>query len=145
MQKITPFLWYNSNVDEVIDFYTSVFKSLQVISRNPVGATIELEGQQLNLFNGGPLFPFTEAISLYVNCDTQDEIDYYWEALTQGGKESRCGWLKDKFGLSWQIIPAMLGLVLFDSDKKKADAAMQAMLKMGKLDIITLQNAHDNA
>ena len=110
-----------------------------------MGATIELEGQQLNLFNGGPMFQFTEAISLYVNCDTQDEIDYYWDALTQGGKESRCGWLKDKFGLSWQIIPAMLGSVLFDSDRKKADAAMQAMLQMGKLDIHALQEAHDNA
>ena len=146
MQKITPFLWYNSNVDEVIDFYTSIFKSLKVISRNPVGATIELEGQQLYLFNGGPLFPFTEAVSLYINCDTQDEIDYYWNALTaDGGKESRCGWLKDKFGLSWQIVPAMLGSVLWDSDKKKADAAMQAMLKMGKMDIRALQDAHDNA
>lgn len=146
MQKITPFLWYDSNVDEVIDFYTSIFKSLKVITRNPVGATIELEDQQLYLFNGGSLFPFTEAVSLYVNCDTQDEIDYYWNALTaDGGKESRCGWLKDKFGLSWQIIPAMLGSVLWDSDKKKADAAMQAMLKMVKLDIKALQEAHDNA
>ena len=146
MQKISPFLWYNSNVDEVIDLYTSIFKSSKVINRNPMGATIELEGQLLNLFNGGPLFPFTEAISLYVNCDTQDEIDYYWEALTSdGGQESRCGWLKDKFGLSWQIVPSVLGTLLWDKDKKKADAAMQAMLKMGKLDIKTLQNAHDNA
>ena len=145
MQKITPFLWYNGNVEEVVNFYTSVFKSSKIISKYPMGATIELEGQQLNLFNGGPMFQFTEAISLYVNCDTQDEIDYYWDALTQGGKESRCGWLKDKFGLSWQIIPAMLGSVLFDSDRKKADAAMQAMLQMGKLDIHALQEAHDNA
>ena len=145
MQKITPFLWYSGNVDEAVDFYTSVFKSSKVISKNPMGATIELEGQQLNLFNGGPLFPFTEAISLYVNCDTQDEIDYYWEALTQGGQESRCGWLKDKFGLSWQIVPSVLGSLLWDKDRKKADAAMQAMLKMGKLDIKMLQNAHDNA
>lgn len=146
MQKISPFLWYNGNIEEVVDFYTSIFKSSNVISRNPMGATIELEGQQLNLFNGGPLFSFTEAISLYVNCDTQDEIDYYWEALTSdGGKESRCGWLKDKFGLSWQIVPSILVELLWDKDRKKADAAMQAMLKMGKLDIKTLQNAHDNA
>lgn len=146
MQKISPFLWYNGNIEEVVDFYTSIFKSSNVISRNPMGATIELEGQQLNLFNGGPLFSFTEAISLYVNCDTQDEIDYYWEALTSdGGKESRCGWLKDKFGLSWQIVPSILVELLWDKDRKKADAAMQAMLKMDKLDIKTLQNAHDNA
>lgn len=145
MQKISPFLWYNGNIEEVVDFYTSIFKSSNVISRNPMGATIELEGQQLNLFNGGPLFSFTEAISLYVNCDTQDEIDYYWEALTQDGKESRCGWLKDKFGLSWQIVPSILVELLWDKDRKKADAAMQAMLKMDKLDIKTLQNAHDNA
>lgn len=111
-----------------------------------MGATIELEGQQLYLFNGGPLFPFTEAISLYVNCDTQEEIDYYWEALTRdGGKESRCGWLKDKFGLSWQIVPSIIGSLLWDKDRKKADAAMQAMLKMVKLDIKALQEAHDNA
>lgn len=145
MQKISPFLWYNGNIEEVVDFYTSIFKSSNVISRNPMGATIELEGQQLNLFNGGPLFSFTEAISLYVNCDTQDEIDYYWEALTQDGKESRCGWLKDKFGLSWQIVPSILVELLWDKDRKKADAAMRAMLKMDKLDIKTLQNAHDNA
>jgi len=146
MQKITPFLWYNGNVEEVVDFYTSVFKSSKVISRNPMGATVELEGQQLNLFNGGPLFPFTEAISLYVNCDAQEEIDYYWNALTRdGGKESRCGWLKDKFGLSWQIVPSVLGTLLWDKDRKKADAAMQAMLKMVKLDIKALQEAHDNA
>jgi predicted 3-demethylubiquinone-9 3-methyltransferase (glyoxalase superfamily) len=146
MQKITPFLWYSGNVEEAVDFYTSIFKSSKVISRNPMGATVELEGQQLNLFNGGPLFPFTEAISLYVNCDTQDEIDYYWEALTSnGGQESRCGWLKDKFGLSWQIVPSVLGTLLWDKDRKKADAAMQAMLKMVKLDIKALQQAHNNA
>jgi len=110
-----------------------------------MGATVELEGQQLNLFNGGPLFPFTEAISLYVNCETQDEIDYYWNALTKDGKESRCGWLKDKFGLSWQIVPSVLGPLLWDKNKSKADAAMQAMLKMVKLDIKALQEAHDNA
>jgi predicted 3-demethylubiquinone-9 3-methyltransferase (glyoxalase superfamily) len=145
MQKITPFLWYNGNVEEAVDFYTSIFKSSKVISRNPMGATVELEGQQLNLFNGGPLFPFTEAISLYVNCETQDEIDYYWNALTKDGKESRCGWLKDKFGLSWQIVPSVLGPLLWDKNKSKADAAMQAMLKMVKLDIKALQEAHDNA
>jgi len=145
MQKITPFLWYNGNVEEAVDFYTSIFKSSKVISKNPMGATVELEGQQLNLFNGGPLFPFTEAISLYVNCETQDEIDYYWNALTKDGKESRCGWLKDKFGLSWQIVPSVLGPLLWDKNKSKADAAMQAMLKMVKLDIKALQEAHDNA
>ena len=145
MQKITPFLWYNGNVEEAVNFYTSIFKSSKVISRNPMGATVELEGQQLNLFNGGPLFPFTEAISLYVNCETQDEIDYYWNALTKDGKESRCGWLKDKFGLSWQIVPSVLGPLLWDKNKSKADAAMQAMLKMVKLDIKALQEAHDNA
>lgn len=145
MQKITPFLWYNGNVEEAVDFYTTIFKSSKVLSRNPMGATIELEGQQLNMFNGGPLFPFTEAISLYVNCETQEEIDYYWNALIQGGKESRCGWLKDKFGLSWQIVPSVLGPLLWDKNRKKADATMQEMLKMVKLDIKTLQNAHENA
>jgi predicted 3-demethylubiquinone-9 3-methyltransferase (glyoxalase superfamily) len=145
MQKITPFLWYNGNVEEAVSFYTSIFKSSIVNSVNPMHAVIELEGQKLNLFNGGPMFEFTEAISLFISCETQEEIDYYWEKLTEGGEESRCGWLKDQFGLSWQVVPSILTSLLWDKNRSKADAVMQAMLKMRKLDIKILREAHDNA
>ena len=145
MQKINPFLWYDGNIEEVVEFYTSIFKSSIVTSVNPMYAVIELEGQKLFLFNGGPGNPFTDAISLFITCETQEEIDYYWEKLTNGGKESRCGWLKDKFGLSWQVVPSILTSLVWDQNRVKADAAMHAMLKMVKLDIKALQEAHDNA
>ena len=155
MQKITPFLWFNNNAGEAIDHYTSIFKNSKTINVRRYGktgpmpegtvmtGTIELEGQQFMLLNAGPMFSFTPAISLFVNCETQEEVDYYWERLTEGGKESRCGWLEDKFGLSWQIVPSILGKLLGDPDQARADRAMGAMMQMGKLDIAALKTAAD--
>ena len=148
MQKVTPFLWYNNNVNEAVDFYTSIFKDSKIISiSGPKGsvmsAVIELNGQTLNLFNGGPMFKFTEAISLFVNCETQDEVDYYWQKLSEGGEESRCGWLKDKYGVSWQIIPDALGRLMSDSNAVKARNVQKAMMQMKKIDIAGLQAAYD--
>jgi len=156
MQKITPFLWFNDNADEAIKFYTSVFKNSKLINSSHYGdagpgpkgtimtATIELEGQRFMLLNGGPLFKFTEAISLFVTCKTQEEVDYYWNKLLQGGGQpSQCGWLKDKFGLSWQIVPEILGELIGGKDARRANNAMQAMLKMSKLDIKKLKEAYD--
>jgi predicted 3-demethylubiquinone-9 3-methyltransferase (glyoxalase superfamily) len=137
-------------------FYTSIFKNSKVgtVSRYPEGApgpagkvmsaTFQLEGQEFMALNGGPLFKFTEAISFFVNCETQEEVDELWAKLSAGGKESQCGWLKDKFGLSWQIIPTALGKMLGDKDREKAKKVMQAMLKMKKIDIAGLQRAYDN-
>ena len=156
MQKITPFLWFDNNAEEAINFYTSVFKDSKVgrISRYDksfpekegavMTATFYLFGQEFMVLNGGPLFTFTEAISLFVHCEDQQEVDYYWEALSAGGKESRCGWLKDKFGLSWQIIPNALGQMLADKDPAKAQRVMEAMLKMTKIDITALERARDH-
>lgn len=153
MQKITPFLWFDNNLDEAIKFYTSIFNNsrlLYEVKYNEAGpgpvdtvmtATFELEGQKFMALNGGPMFKFTEAISFFVNCDTQAEIDNYWEKLSAGGEKSRCGWLKDKFGLSWQIVPGILGGLLHNSNPKIANNVMQAMLKMDKLDIEELKNA----
>ena len=148
MQKITPFLWYNGQVDDAIHFYTGIFKNASVKSVNHMGpggpvmsATIELEGQLLHLFNGGPMFQFTEAISLFINCETQEEIDYYWDKLYEGGNASRCGWLKDKFGLSWQVVPSVLSQLLNHPDPAKAQRTLQAMLQMTKLVIKDLETA----
>ena len=153
MQKITPFLWFDNNAEAAVEFYTSVFKDAKVgkVARytdagpGPKGsvmtATITLFGQEFILINGGPQFKFTEAISFVVNCDTQQEIDEYWEKLSEGGEKSRCGWLKDKFGLSWQIVPTILGKLMQDQDQERVKRVMQAMLKMDKLDISTLHNA----
>ncbi|MES2429113.1 MAG: VOC family protein [Bacteroidota bacterium] len=153
MSKITPFLWFDNNLGEAINFYTSVFKNSKVsnivtyndVSAGPVEkvttATFELEGQQFMALDGGPMFKFTEAVSFFVSCNDQDEIDYYWEKLTEGGQESRCGWLKDKFGLSWQIVPYNLGQLLNNSDSQKAKKAMDAMMQMGKLDMAVLEKA----
>ncbi len=156
MQKITPFLWFDNNAEEAINFYTSVFKNSKIINTarwgkagpGPEGslmtATIQLEGQDFMLLNAGPMFKFTEAISFFVNCKTQEEVDYYWEKLTaDGGQESQCGWLKDKYGLSWQIVPDVLGSLLNGKDAGKSGKAMQAMMKMRKLDIAALQKAYD--
>ena len=155
MQKITPFLWFNNNAGEAIDHYTSIFKNSKTINVYRYGktgpmpkgtvmtGTIELEGQQFMLLNAGPMYSFTPAISLFVNCETQEEVDYYWDRLTEGGKESRCGWLEDKFGLSWQIVPSVLGALLGDPDRDRADRAMGAMMQMGKLDIAALKSAAD--
>jgi predicted 3-demethylubiquinone-9 3-methyltransferase (glyoxalase superfamily) len=153
MQKITPFLWFDNHAEAAVEFYTSVFKDAKVgkVARytdagpGPKGsvmtATITLFGQAFILINGGPQFKFTEAISFVVNCETQQEIDEYWEKLSEGGEKSRCGWLKDKFGLSWQIVPTILGKLMQDQDQEKVKRVMQAMLKMDKLDIATFQNA----
>jgi len=145
--KITPFLWFDGNVGAATKFYRSVFKDFKVINingrgKNVMSATLRIHGQELILFNGGPDYKLTPAISLFVSCRTQDEIDYYWKRLVKGGEESRCGWLTDKFGLSWQIIPDILADLLGDTDEKKSERAMQAMLRMGKLDIKGLERAH---
>ena len=148
MQKVTPFLWFDGKAEEASKFYTSIFKNSKVISTMPgpggiMSATVDIEGQQLTLFNGGPMFKFTEAISLFVLCETQEEIDEKWEKLCEGGQPSRCGWLKDKYGLSWQIIPPVLGKLLSDPDREKSKRVMDAMLKMDKIIIKDLQDAYD--
>jgi len=148
MQKITPFLWFDDKAEEAANFYVATFKSGKILSVNRFNGqvltvTFELEGQQLMALNGGPLFKFTEAISLFVDCQSQEEVDELWEKLSAGGEKSRCGWLKDKYGLSWQIIPTALGKLMSDPDRQKANAVMQAMLKMNKLVIEDLQRAYD--
>ena len=149
MQKITTFLWFDGNAEEAMKFYVSIFKNSRIVSTMPgpdgkvLTGTFQLEGQQFMALNGGPQFKFTEAISLFVNCETQAEVDDLWNKLTAGGAESQCGWLKDKFGLSWQIIPSALGRLLGDKDRAKAGRAMQAMLQMKKIDIAKLQLAFD--
>jgi predicted 3-demethylubiquinone-9 3-methyltransferase (glyoxalase superfamily) len=155
MQKITPFLWFNDKAEEAMHFYISIFKNSRVgrVSRygeagpgqkgKVMSATFVLEGQEFFALNGGPQFPFTEAISLYVDCKTQEEVDELWEKLSEGGEKGRCGWLKDKFGLWWQIIPSALGEMLGDPDPAKANRVMQAMMKMKKIDIEALRHARD--
>ncbi len=156
MQKITTFLWFDDNAEEAMNFYVSIFKNSKVLSVSRYGeggpgpagtvmtATFQLEGQEFMALNGGPEFKFNEAISLFVNCETQAEVDELWKRLTAGGTESQCGWLKDKFGLSWQIVPSALGELLNDPDPVKAQSVMRAMLQMSKIDIKTLQQAHDH-
>ncbi len=149
MQKIIPFLWFDNNAEEAINFYVSIFKNSKILSTTPgqngtiMAATFQLEGQEFYALNGGPMFTFTEAISLFVNCETQEEVDELWAKLSAGGAESRCGWLKDKFGLSWQIIPTVLGKLMGDKDPVKARRVMDAMLQMGKIDIAALQQAYE--
>lgn len=150
MQKITPFLWFDGNAEEATDFYLSVFKNSKRLSVIPgpggkaMGTTFQVEGQEFHTLNGGPEYSFTPAISLFVSCETQEEVDELWDKLTAGGgKPNRCGWLTDKFGLSWQIIPTALGRLMGDKDRAKAGRVMQAMLKMDKLEIKGLQQAYD--
>jgi predicted 3-demethylubiquinone-9 3-methyltransferase (glyoxalase superfamily) len=155
MQKITPFLWFDGKAEEAVNFYVSIFKNSKVgrISRygdagpGPKGtvmsATFQLEGQEFYALNGGPQFSFTPAISFFVNCETQSEVDELWERLSSGGETKQCGWLQDKFGVSWQIIPAVLGKLMGDKDPEKAKRVMQAMLKMNKIEIKGLQEAYD--
>ncbi len=157
MQKIVPFLWFDGNAEEAVNFYVSIFQNSKVLSMTRYGeagpgpkgsvmsATFQLEGQDFYALNGGPLYKFTPAISLFVNCETQQEVDALWGELTAGGREDRCGWLTDKFGLSWQIIPSVLGRLLGDKDPVKANRVMQAMLQMAKIDIKGLQQAYDRA
>ncbi|MEP7259394.1 MAG: VOC family protein [Flavitalea sp.] len=147
MQKITPFLWFDNNAEEAMNFYTSIFKSAKIGNISRIGggqlmtATFYLEGQEFMVLNGGPMFHFTEAISLFVKCETQEEVDHFWEKLSEGGEKSRCGWLKDKYGLSWQIVPNILGELLNSKDTGVSGKVMQAMLKMSKLDIAELKAA----
>ena len=140
--KITPFLWFDNQAEAAARFYTSVFKNSRLLNVTPMVVNFEIEGQEIIALNGGPRFQFSEAFSLLVNCDSQDEVDYYWSRLTaDGGQESMCGWLKDKFGFSWQIVPVQLSKLLGDKDRERAGRAMQAMLKMKKIDIATLERA----
>ena len=151
MQKITPFLWFNGNAEEAMEFYVSIFKNSKVLNTmgpkgKAVSVSFQLEGQEFHALNGGPQFSFTPAISLFVNCETQAEVDELWGKLTAGGgSEEQCGWLRDRFGLSWQIIPTILGKLLQDKDREKANRAMQAMLQMKKIDIAKLKQAADAA
>ncbi|GGY65265.1 VOC family protein [Cellvibrio zantedeschiae] len=150
MQKITPFLWFNDNALEAAEFYASIFKNSAITNVTHVGQTdrvmsvsFELEGQAFHALNGGPHFTFTPAISLFVDCKDQAEVDDLWERLSADGEKSRCGWLKDKFGLSWQIIPTQMSQLLRDSDPAKAQAVMNAMMQMSKIDIAVLQQAYN--
>jgi predicted 3-demethylubiquinone-9 3-methyltransferase (glyoxalase superfamily) len=155
MQKITPFLWFDDKAEEAMDFYVSIFKNSKRgrISRygeagpGPSGAvmvvTFQLDGREFMALNGGPHFKFTEAISLLVDCETQDEVDALWEKLSEGGAKGQCGWLKDKYGLSWQIVPTALGEMMSDPDPEKSKRVMNAMLQMKKLDINTLKQAYE--
>jgi predicted 3-demethylubiquinone-9 3-methyltransferase (glyoxalase superfamily) len=155
MQRITPFLWFDNNAEEAMNFYVAIFKNSKIkkVTRygeagpGPTGtvmtAEFELDGQEFVGLNGGPRFKFTEAVSFVVNCETQDEVDHYWERLSEGGEKSRCGWLKDKFGLSWQVVPNALAELMDDPDPEKAQRVMQAMLQMDKIDIELLQRAYD--
>jgi len=157
MQKITPFLWFNNEAEEAAKFYTSIFKSSKILNvsrytesgsraaHQPKGSVMtvafQIEGQNFTAINGGPVFKFTEAVSFVINCETQNEIDFYWDKLSEGGDPTaqQCGWLKDKFGLSWQIVPSTLGELMTDSSR--SDRVMNALLKMKKPDIKTLQEA----
>ena len=158
-QKITPFLWFDDNAEEAVKFYVSIFKNSKIgrmtrygeegakVSGRPEGTVMtiafQLEGQAFAALNGGPHFKFTEAISLVVNCKTQKEVDELWEKLSEGGEEGQCGWLKDKYGLSWQIVPTVLSKMLQDKDPKKSERVMQALIQMRKFDIKRLKQAYE--
>lgn len=155
MQRITPFLWFDDKAEEAMNFYTSIFEDSQIVSVTRYGeagpaakgtvmsATFRLDGQEFIALNGGPRFTFTEAISLFVTCETQQEVDELWEKLSEGGETQQCGWLKDKYGLSWQIVPTVLGAMLQDADAEKSRRVMEAMLQMDKLDVQTLRQAYE--
>jgi predicted 3-demethylubiquinone-9 3-methyltransferase (glyoxalase superfamily) len=155
MQKITPFLWFDGKAEEAANFYVFLFKNSKIVNvarygeagPGPKGtamtATFELAGQRFIALNGGPQFKFSEAISFLINCETQQDVDELWEKLSAGGEKGRCGWLKDKYGLSWQVIPTALGEMLQDKDPQKSQRVMQAMLQMDKIDIARLKQAYD--
>jgi predicted 3-demethylubiquinone-9 3-methyltransferase (glyoxalase superfamily) len=155
MQTITPFLWFDTQAEEAMNFYISIFKNSKILSVTRYGAagpgpqgsvmtaTFQLNGQEITALNGGPEYTFTEAISFSVNCETQEEVDELWKKLSEGGEEGPCGWLKDKYGLSWQINPTVLGEMLRDKDADKSKRVMEAMLKMKKIDIATLRRAYE--
>jgi predicted 3-demethylubiquinone-9 3-methyltransferase (glyoxalase superfamily) len=159
MQTITPFLWFDHQAEEAVNFYASIFKRSKTgsiarydeeaakASGRPVGSVMtvafELDGQEFIALNGGPLFKFTEAISFVVNCETQEEVDHYWEKLSGGGQQVQCGWLKDRFGVSWQVVPRILSEMLQDRDREKSKRVMAAMLKMKKIDVEALRTAYE--
>jgi predicted 3-demethylubiquinone-9 3-methyltransferase (glyoxalase superfamily) len=157
MQKITPFLWFDDQAEEAANFYTSIFKNSKILNISRYGeagprpegmvmtVTFQLDGQQFTALNGGPEFKFTEAISFFVSCETQEEVDELWEKLTEGGEEVQCGWLKDKYGVSWQIIPTALMEMLQDKDAERAQRVMKAMLQMRKIDIRALRQVYETA
>jgi predicted 3-demethylubiquinone-9 3-methyltransferase (glyoxalase superfamily) len=150
MQKISTFLWFDNQAEEAANYYVSIFKHAKILGVKRADGkafvvTFELEGQEFIALNGGPQFKFTEAISLFVNCENQQEVDELWEKLSAGGSQGRCGWLKDKYGLSWQVVPTALGKLMSDPDPKKSQAVMQAMLKMNKIVIADLQQAYEHA
>ena|SRR5579872_2547087 len=142
-QKITPFLWYDTQALEAAKFYSSIFKNSGILHESPMVVTFELEGQKFMALNGRPQFKFTEAFSLFVDCESQEEVDQLWDKLSAGGAKSQCGWLKDKYGLSWQVIPSILMKLMSDPDPAKSGRVMQAMLKMSKIEIKLLQEAYD--
>jgi predicted 3-demethylubiquinone-9 3-methyltransferase (glyoxalase superfamily) len=156
MPKINPFLWFDTQAEDAANLYVSTFNNSKIVNINRYGeagpgpkgsvmsVVFELDGREFIALNGGPLFKFTVAISLFVNCQTQQEVDTYWARLSEGGQESRCGWLKDKYGLSWQIIPTVLGEMLSDRDPQRAKRVVEAMLKMKKIDIAELKRAYDH-
>ena len=159
MQKITPFLWFDNQAEEAVNFYTSIFKNSKIKSVSRYGeagaevsgrqngsvmtATFDLEGQKFIALNGGPHFTFSPAISFVVNCEKQEEVDELWEKLSEGEEKGQCGWLKDKYGVSWQIVPTVLGEMLQDKDPKKSEKVMGALLQMGKIDIKTIRQAYE--
>jgi predicted 3-demethylubiquinone-9 3-methyltransferase (glyoxalase superfamily) len=155
VKEITPFLWFDDNAEEAMNFYTSIFPDSTVLDVTRYGeagpgtpgsamlGTFRLRGQEFMALNGGPEFTFTEAISFFVGCETQDEVDELWGKLSEGGEEQQCGWIKDRYGLSWQIVPTRLGELLSDPDPARSQRVMAAMLKMGRIDIEGLQRAYD--
>lgn len=154
-QRITTFLTFDGHAGEAVDFYTSIFENSRIVSSTRYGAagpgeegslmsaTFELDGQRFHALNGGPSFTFSQGISLFVSCETQEEVDHYWERLSEGGEPGPCGWLEDRFGVSWQVVPRVLGELLGDEDREKANRVMKAMLGMGKIEIAGLQRAAD--
>ncbi len=157
MNKITPFLWFDDKAEEAMNFYVSIFKNSRVLNVSRYGqdaaypegtaflVSFQLDGQEVMALNAGPQFKFTEAISMFVSCETQEEVDDLWEKLSEGGEKGQCGWLKDRYGLSWQIVPTALGELMNDKDPEKSKRVMQAMLKMHKIDINKLKEAHEQA
>ena len=155
MQKITPCLWFDTQGEAAAEFYTSVFRNSKILNISRYGeagpgpegqvltVSFELDGQEFTALNGGPKFTFSEAISFQVSCDSQEEVDRFWDTLSDGGEQGPCGWLKDKFGVSWQIVPSVLGQLIGGPDARRSQQAMKAMLQMGKLDIKALQDAYD--
>ena len=152
MQKITPFLWFDGKAEDAANFYVGIFRNSRVLTVNRQGkdgpvfsVTFNLDGQDFFALNGGPMFQFTPAISFFITCETQAEVDDFWGKLSENGVQDRCGWLRDKYGISWQVVPSLLPRLLGDKDPKKAQAAMSAMLTMSKIDMAALQKAYDEA